>query len=355
MSVYNFKDWKTIGTVPWISTSPSVSLAWMGKDHLILFGSNTEQDGAIIIAYNIVLGVGSCRYPMKMYSEGAKLYCFYDRIILEASNHIGMLPYVLENKRNLSSLLGSHEITEHEHMEIAKWDTPTEPLFPTNLEMKALLPLGLTERSICNKIIPPLLEKSNFRTIYQTMMEFKDIPESVLVALLSYSIKLVNPSNIDVTDSEAFASLFCAQGTKKEQMVQNAKFELLNSTLQVSFSDALIIPHLRNGLSLDDTLFLMVYMAHLLYNPDKIMDTDYESKIFDWYVLLMDAFYQQYLMTKDEKVTSVLQKTVNVVMDLIKQLNSVSEVLPTLNKLLSGQVIDNDEDSMSYAIELMEI
>ncbi|XP_026733411.1 uncharacterized protein LOC113497858 [Trichoplusia ni] len=355
MSVYNFKDWKTIGTVPWISTSPSVSLAWMGKDHLILFGSNTEQDGAIIIAYNIVLGVGSCRYPMKMYSEGAKLYCFYDRIILEASNHIGMLPYVLENKRNLSSLLGSHEITEHEHMEIAKWDTPTEPPFSTNSEMKGLLPLGLTERSICTKIIPPLLEKSNFRTVYQTMMEFKDIPESVLVALLSYSIKLVNPSNIDVTDSEAFASLFCAQSTKKEQMVQNAKLELLNSTLQVSFSDALIIPHLRNGLSLDDTLFLMVYMAHLLYNPDKIMDTDYESKIFDWYVLLMDAFYQQYLMTKDEKVTSVLQNTVNVVMDLIKQLNSVSEVLPTLNKLLSGQVIDNDEDSMSYAIELMEI
>ncbi|KAF9791535.1 hypothetical protein SFRURICE_003231 [Spodoptera frugiperda] len=356
MTVYDFKDWKTIGSVPWVSTLSSVSLAWMGKDHLIVFGSCAEQDGAIIIAYNIVLGVGSCRYPMKMYSEGAKLYCFHGRIVLEASNHIGMLPYVLQTKRNLSSLLGSHEIIQNECMEIANWDSPTEPQFPVNDDTKELLKLGLTERSICNNVIPPLLEKNDFRAVYQTLKQFKDVPETVLVAVLKYAINLVNPNNIDVTDAEQFAKLCSGEHTtKKDQIVHKAKFELLNFTLQISFSDALIIPPLRNGLRLDDTLFLMTYMAHVLVNSDKNMDTDYESKLFDWFTLLMDAFYQQYLMTKDAKVTLVLQNTLNVVVDLIKQLHTVSEVLPVIHKLLSGKMIDNDEGSLSYAIELMQI
>ncbi|XP_075979167.1 nucleolar protein 11 [Anticarsia gemmatalis] len=355
MTVYNFKDWKTIGTVPWISTLSSVSLAWMGKDHLILFGSNTEQDGAIIVAYNIVLGVGSCRYPMKMYSEDAKLYCFHGRIILEASNHIGMLPYVLQSKRNLSSLLGSHEIIQDECMEIANWDSPTEPQFKVSNEIKDLFKLGLTERSMCNNVIPPLIEKDNFRTIYQTIKQFNDVPESVLVALINYCIKLVNPNKIDVSDAEEFNKLCTGEHTaKKDQIVHKAKFELLNYTLQISFSDALIIPHLRNGLSLDDTLFLLTYITNFLVNSDKTMNVDYESKLFDWCILLMDAFYQQYLMTKDEKVTGVLQNTLNVVVGLIKQLKTVSNVLPVISKLLSGKMIE-DEDESSYTIELMEI
>ncbi|CAB3222051.1 unnamed protein product [Arctia plantaginis] len=356
MTVYNFKDWKTVGTVPWISTHSSVSLAWMGKDHLILFGSNTEQDGAIIVAYNIVLGVGSCRYPMKMYSEDAKLYCFYGRIILEASNHVGMLPYVLQTKRNLSSLLGSHEVIQDECMEIADWDSPTELQFKVNNEIKDLLKLGVTERSMCSNVIPPLLEKGDFRAVYQMIKQFNDIPESVLVALLSYCIKLVNPSKIDISNADEILKLLSSENkTKKELIVHKAKFELFNYTLQISFSDALIIPHLRNNVSLDDTLFLLTYITHILVNSEKTMGVDYESKLFDWCILLMDAFHQQYLMTKDDKVTFVLQNTLNTVLNLINQLNNVSDLLPLINKLLSGEVIESDEDSMTYTIELMQI
>ncbi|KAL4719177.1 hypothetical protein ACJJTC_017601 [Scirpophaga incertulas] len=132
LTAYNLaeKTWKSIGSVSCISTLSRVSMAWMGKHHLVLFGSNIEQDGAIIVAYNVVLGVSSCKYPMKMYSEGARLYCYNDRLILETSNHIGMLPYVLETKRNLSSLLGSQEIIQDDCMEIANWDSSNEFAFP---------------------------------------------------------------------------------------------------------------------------------------------------------------------------------------------------------------------------------
>ncbi|XP_045450813.1 nucleolar protein 11 [Melitaea cinxia] len=349
-------SWKTIGTVPWISTMSSVSISWMGQDHLILFGSNTDQDGAIIVAYNVILGVGSCRYPMKMYSENAKLYCFNGRIILEASNHIGMLPYVLETKRNLSSLLGSHEIVEDTCMEIADWDTPVEPMFSIIDEVKDLLKVGLTERDMCAQVIPPLVEKGDYNQLLRVLKKFKDVPETVLSLLINYAIKLVNPGSVDLTNRDNFVKYCnCEVGTKKDKLILKSKFRLLDYLLQVTFSDAMLIPHLRNDLSLDSALFLMSYISHLLVDSDRIVNESYESKLFDWCILLMDAFYQQYLLTKDEKVSIVLNYTQKVIENLIDHLYQVDSALPLLHKILSGKQAEDIEESLSYAIELIEI
>ncbi|KAG6456831.1 hypothetical protein O3G_MSEX009992 [Manduca sexta] len=352
MTVYNLiqKTWNTVGNVPWISTQSSVSLAWLGKSHLILFGSNMDQDGAIIVAYNITLGVGSCRYPMKMYTEEAKLYCLNSRIILETSNHIGVLPYILETKRNLSNLMGSHEVTSDEVTEIADWGTPTTPQFHVDEKLKDLIKFGLSERNMCAQIIPPLLEKDNFQSVIPAMRNFTDIPESVLVAVLKYAIKLVNPNNVDVADFEKFSE-FCKENNEAEKK----KIQFLSDVLLITFSDSLIIRHLRNGLNLDDSLFLLSYITYLIVTPNIDFQIDYESKLYDWCILLMDAFYQQYLMTKDEKVKHVLQNVLDVTSNLIEQLENISGVMAQLNKLLSGKLIQNNEERSSYVIELMEI
>lgn len=353
MTLYDLtkKSWKTIGTVPWVSALSSVSLAWMGKNHLLVFGSNTEQDGAIIVAYNTLLGVGSCRYPMKMYTEGARMYCFNDRIILEASNHIGMLPYVLETKRNLSSLLGSHEIIQNECTEIADWGTPTKPLYSVSEEIKELLKLGLTERVICSQILQPYFEKSDCKSIKKVLKEFKDVPESVLVQLLSYTLKLVDYTDADLSSFEEFGQWFTDFSEKSKDV-----HELLNYAFEISFSDALLIPDLRKYLTLNDTLFLLAYISHMLIDSESDFDTDYESKLCDWCILLTDAFYQQFLMTKDEKVTQVLHNTLQVVSSLVKQLDKIDDLLPLLNKFVTRRFKpDESEDTLSYTIELMQI
>lgn len=316
----------------------------MGKDHLILFGGNTDQDGAIIVAYNIILGVGSCRYPMKMYTENAKLYCFNGRIILEASNHIGMLPYVLEINRNLSSLLGSHETIEDNHGEIADWDTPVEPTFEYPKEVENVLKLGLAERSMCAQVIASLIEKDDINHINEVIRKFRDVPESVLVTLLNYVIKNINPSTVDVTNHEEFVQ-FCES--------DSISFTLLQYLFKISFSDALLIPHLRNGLSLDGALFLLSYISYLLVDSNAQIE---ESKLFDWCTLLLDSFYQQYLLTKDNKVTDVLNNVQNVVGNLVDQLEAVDSILPLLHKFVSGTYSDlENRESLPYTIELMTI
>ncbi|KAM3958577.1 nucleolar protein 11 [Aphomia sociella] len=353
MTMYDFetKEWVTVGIVPWISTLTSVSLAYMEKDHIALFGNNLDNDGAVILAYNILLGIGSYRYPMKMYSEGAKLYCMKKRIILEASNHIGMLPYVLETKRNLSSLLGSHEIGQNEYTKVADWDTATEPQYNVSNDIKELLKHGLTERSICSQIISPLIEKNAIDKIKKVLNHFKDIPESVLSVLLSHAVKLVNADEIDITDRETSRTIFNEMANEKELQQST----LLNYVLGISFSDALLIPHLREVLTLNDTLLLLSYISHLLADSFVPITVDMESKLCDWCILLIDAFYQQFLMTKDDKVTRVLENMLNTVLNLTDQLTAMDKFLPVLNKLLLGKLTDDNEDVLLYSIEMMEI
>lgn len=350
LTVYDLtnRSWRTIGSVPWLSTFSTVSLAELGQTHLIAFGSNLDQDGAILVVYNIELGVGSCKYPMKMYCENAKLYCFNQRIILEASNHIGVLPYVLEPKRNLSNLLGSHEVILDDQTEIADWGTPTQPLYPFDDRVQELIKSGLTERSICGQLIPTLLEKGNIRNIIYTIQKYRDISESTLVSLLKYGIKSVQTNMNDYTNFEEFL-ISCNENSAQ------IEFEFLNSILSLSFSDALIIPHMRNILGLDDTLFLMNYICYLVVDPDLEITVEFESKLFDWCMLLIDAFYQQYLIMKDEKVSLVLENLLNIVNKFLNNLENINKLLPKLNKILAGKDTTDDVDHYTYAIELMQI
>ncbi|XP_026327923.1 uncharacterized protein LOC113236137 isoform X2 [Hyposmocoma kahamanoa] len=347
MSMYDLtkKFWKTIGTIPWISTFNHVSMAWMAKDHLILFGSNMDQDGAIILAYNVVLGVGSCKYPMKMYTAEAKLYCINERIILEASNHIGVLPYVLEIRRNLSRLLGSHEIIQDEETEIVNWDNSAKQNIKVANEFKHYLKQGITERSICAQVIPPLLEKDSTEKVKSELIKFKDVPESVLVQTINYVLKLIDAKSVDLTKQQKFTK-FCKR--------QENNLSLLNDLLKIVYSDALLTFYLREGISLDDALFLMTYITYLLFDQHISVDADFESKLLDWCTLLVDSFYQQYLMTKSQKVTHVLKNTLSCVLTLVKNLHTIDKTMITLHKYLTGKDKIREE-SVPYSIEMMKI
>lgn len=349
MTMYNLlsKTWKTVGSVPWISCSSPVSLSWMGEKHLILFGSNMDQDGAIIVAYNISLGVGSCRYPMKMYSENAKLYCFDNRIILETSNHIGMLPYVVEISRSLSSLLGSHEVIQDETVQVADWGRPPqEKQFQS--DVKHMLGLGISERTTCATLIGCYLEKNRLDKAVDLLHQLKDIPESVIVQMVAYVLKSIEYESVNVSDEADFCN-FCNNPQVAKQL------NVLKTLFQISFCDALLIPNMRTFLSLDHAMFLISYICHVLVNDNVNMDSDQESKLLDWCVLMMDSFYQQYVLSKDETVTYVLDKMLSIVNLFVDQLLQIDTVMPMLNKLLWTRKIDENEESLSYKIELMNI
>lgn len=318
----------------------------MGEHHLIIFGSDSNEDGAIMVAYNASLGVGSCRYPMKIYVDNAQLYCFNNRIILEAGNHIGMLPYALQVSRSLASLLASHELVEDDSTKFADWGFGEVSLSVSD-DIKHLLNLGLTERAICMQIIPQFLERNDFKNLQKAMTQFKDVPEQMVVMLLEYIANNLKSQTVEMTDKDMFKQF--------EAVTNKSKLQFLNSIFKMPVSDAVIIPHLRNNLSLDNAVLLINYISYALLMPDLKFDVDFESKLFDWCTLLLDAFYQQYLMSKNENITQALENIQKVVRELIRQVEVTNDVLPLVNKLINKSTIEDETESLTYTIELMTI
>lgn len=317
----------------------------MGKNHLILFGSNKNQEGAIIVAYNYSLGVGSCRYPMKMYRENAKLYCYHKRIVLEASNHIGMLPFTLESKRNLSSLLGSHEIMIDERPEVANWNVNAEPVTGLTVMQENATRLGITERKACAQSIPDLIRKDEYELLVTLLEEFNDLPESVVGTLFRYATRRLNPDNLDITQAEFKASM---------EQTDEESFKLLNSIFKITICDALVIPHLREALTVNESLFLLWYIARLLFESEEPLDLNEESRLCDWLTLIMDAFYQQYLISKDVKVTSILTSVRRNVATQVSGLQSCNEAIAEIQKMkTTGKKLTEDE--RYYTIEIMNL
>ncbi|XP_047993297.1 uncharacterized protein LOC125231771 [Leguminivora glycinivorella] len=344
ITAYNLsrRSWDTIGTIPWVSAPARVSLGWMGHHHLVAFGSNADRDGAIIVAYNVLLNIGSCKYPMKMYTADAKLYCFNEHIILEASNHIGILPYVIEEKRQLSSLLGSHEIVEDD-LEIANWGSSNKTDSVITWNGKPLKQ-GLSERILCAQIINNMFEESNTdcERIIDVLNQFKDVPESVVVLLINHVMKTIN----EASDASIGDKVVAAYSKYVSE------FNLLDCLLGITVSDSFLLTYLRSSMSLDNGLFLLAYVACLLKTGKGVQVE--ENKLLDWSMVLMDAFYQQFLMTKDEKVTEVLTQTLAVIKDLTQDLDLVNSTIALMHKLLYTKSVETSED-LPYSIELMEI
>ncbi|XP_063623586.1 nucleolar protein 11 [Cydia splendana] len=350
ITAYNLsrRSWNSIGTIPWVSAPSRVSLSWMGQNHIVVFGSNSHRDGAIIVAYNVQLNIGSCKYPMKMYTADAKLYCFDDRIILEASNHIGILPYVIEEKRHLSSLLGSHEIVEDDCLEIADWGSSTNKSESQLTWNGKPLKQGLSERTLCAQVINNIFEESNIdcERIIDVLKEFKDVPESVVVLLINHVMKTINDMKTFKEDASISNKVVAAYSKYVSE------FNLLDCLLGITVSDSFMLTYLRSSMSMDNSLFLLAYVACLL-KTGKGVEVE-ENKLLDWCMVLMDAFYQQYLMTKDEKVTEVLTQTLTVIKDLIQDLDVVNSTIALMHKLLYTKTVESGED-LPYSIELMEI
>lgn len=281
---------------------------------------------------------------MKLYREHAKIYCFHKRIVLEASNHIGMLPFTLETKRNLSSLLGSHDIVVDESPEVADWNIASDPLPELSRFEENAIRLGITERKAGIQIIPDLIKQDQYEQLVTLLDEFRDLPESVIGSLFKYATQRLNPDNSDFTKNEFIKSF---------DQIDTDKLQLLNSICKITVCDALVIPHLRESLTVDESLFLLWYIARLLFVSEEPLDDSEESRLCDWLTLIMDAFYQQYLISKEVRVGKVLATVRKLVISQIGGLHNCDKMIAEIQKMkTSGSKAVAEK---YYTIEIMNI
>ncbi|XP_054897522.1 nucleolar protein 11-like isoform X2 [Poeciliopsis prolifica] len=271
-----------------------------------------------------------------------------------------------------------------------------DPKFYSSRALTQLVPTRCLSHSVCPDLLPLALEKRDYFLCQLCLLFFHDIPEAVTCACLKTFISLsdadaeklsLEPDSVSfmemLTSNEraqtglqnGFSPAFCEDdraGTgdnpkAKAKEINKAlpqqtcpvgkhKAALINEVLQTAYSEALLLPHLKDFSSDQVVLFLRyLEFLYLRYSTDGSSQTHgYRSpslnQVMDWVCMLLDAHFTVLVMSPVAKGLLLnLQSFVRSQVRLFSELGKIEGSLQELTKMKMKR------DVGAYSIEVIEL
>lgn len=365
MYTYNLTNFATTGNskpelfavIESVSCKHHVTMTPLNKHYIAMYGANSCEEGATVIIYNLQFRVTQSRQSFKLFTNGARLWCIENNLFLCVGQNLAVVPFKLDMEQ-LASLVGSHklipsdeneDVTIVQNLEIASWQARSTQvvsgLIPAKINEKVseLALQGLAENQICEQILPEFLEKSDVEAISSCLEYFYDIPELYLSKLLKFCVS---------SNSELFKNHPVHSQCFPSSLQPLERCTLVDKILTKSFSDVLLLPHLRNELGLNDVVLLIQYITYLLsedghYLPSMdIVQT--ENKLIEWSCVILDANYQKFLLSRDTTVKETLILLLNLVSSHLSYICDLKSVAPLLSQLIAGKKVNKISGSNAY-------
>lgn len=344
-----------------ISCKNPATMISLNDDYIVLYGASSNEEGAVVIIYNLQFKVTQSKQTFKLFTMGARLWRTENNLLVCVGQNLAVIPFRLETEQ-IASLVGSHKVVQEENCDVAivhnletvAWenDAPADAdgLIPEKIRSQVveLSTQGLGENQICEEIIPGFINKNNVEGISNCLDYFVDVPEICLAKLLKFCLG---------ADSKLF---------KNKKSVGYANLQplercvLIDKILTKSFSDMLLLPHLRAELDLSEILLLLQYISHLLSDDGHFLPTldtvQTENKLIEWSCVLLDSNYQKFLLSKDDKVLETVSHLMEIVGSHLDYLNDLRSVVPLLAQIQKGKPLNKAINaSFKYSVEQVQL
>ena len=252
-----------------ISLSSPVAMAKLDHTHIAIYGADVSEEGAVLLLFDLKFGMNVASRKLKFFCNPPHLYCLpSDNVLLLcAVGNLVVVPFILQPSllktlMDSKQLIGnykffclSHDIIYHhiflysdykEQPEIVTWDTrlPAPVGRPNPLKFHKLeldnVASCLWESNACNarffdELLPMLKEENDLKGISLLLTSIDDLPEKWLADLLHFSLDQPAPLN-------------------------NLVLEIL---LQISYSDVVLLKHLRDKLTTASTIKLLKHLSEV--------------------------------------------------------------------------------------------
>ncbi|XP_066991508.2 nucleolar protein 11 [Anabrus simplex] len=327
-----------------------VQMVTLEDKHLALFGSDPGEEGATMLLLNLQFRLIQSRLHFKLYSKPPRLFKVRANLLVAVGNSLVVVPYRLDTER-LASLIGSH--TRHPCMEHAIWfsgesdDMEVVEQVPHEIkeQISSLRRTGSSEAAIAHLVLPQVIEKKQVKCLTWCLQHFTDIPEDCLAQILTFC--LLEP---DSTFLEAETN---TDDTREEEgtLSPSSRAKLLRIILDVPFSEAGLVPHIR--------LMPFTQIVELLHHLCCLVDvkgTTSQERVLEWISLLLDAHYQQYLLSHDPKVLKLLMKLKDLVNEQLNYTEELKKLAPVLHRVNAGRLpVTSQAGNQRYTIELLQL
>ncbi|KAL1502408.1 hypothetical protein ABEB36_007554 [Hypothenemus hampei] len=357
------------GVIDGISMNHSVKMLPLDHNYIAIYGSEPSEEGATLLIYNTEFKLIQTKQIHKLYTQDAKIWKTYNFILLPVGQNLIVVPFSLQLEQ-LVSLIGSHKPTQSKlepdiafvtEYEIGHWCGKDEIIrkgkkTPKALKnkLKALFKDGCPDSVIIEQIIPDILEQGDVNILMHTLKYFTDIPEKFLSSILQFSLS-VNENNFSKNTGNFYTNL-------PKELLPHERVSLLDKILVRQFSDIILLPYLRNSLTVDQAVLLLKYLIYQLSEDGHCFagfgTTETEQCICMWMSIVIDSNYQKFILSKDSEIEKILMQCKNIVLKHLEIVDELKGLLPVLMKVKDGiegkSCVSETLINNSYSIEIID-
>ncbi|CAG2053493.1 unnamed protein product [Timema podura] len=318
-----------------VSTKHPVAITALSSNHLAMFGADPSEEGARLLIYNLQFNLVQSHHQFKLFSNPPKMWHVDQKLLVAIGGNLAVVPYQLETER-LEALVGSHKtVTQQaasdveivtELQEVA-WtkdnqieDTHNDAPQIIQQELRNLESSGRPQSSILEDLLPKLIEKGNISSNESSSQHLSS-----------------SATREEKMDVDGYHTLVKVNGeVNKGVSFPSAVCQLLNATLNIPFSDMILLPYLRN-VSFSYTLILLRYLVDFQIDKDDTEVVLDQEHILEWVTLLLDAHYQQYLLSKDPQILGLVKKLRHSIDIQLSYMEELKSLAPLLQGIAAGK------------------
>lgn len=206
--------------------------------------------------------------------------------------------------------------------------------------------IGASEYEITDGMIPLLLKMKLDDDLLTCLRTYSNVSEQSLAATLKYFV--------DAARAKTTESL-----TDDDKVVHG-----LNAVLSTTFDQELILSHLRTKLDIDDVLYLLNHIFAALESDEVQLeqrpqiDNSFgdDEQLIKWVCALIDSHFQQFIISRDDKLINLLTKWKVLVDGLVQDIQQTTSISAALRNLLAGKTIKNESSgSKWYSVEAFKL
>ena len=316
-----------VSVITTVNTKHPVVMVALNESTVAMYGADADEEGAVLIIYNIQFKLVQAVQKLKLFTSDAKLWKIEDKLLLAANRHLAIAPYSLAPQR-IEAMLGStlhfkndasaeDDIVVIQESTVADWGTITSDEMNHRISVKGLkksiatqvstyLREGMSDAAIHRNLIPQLIEAKDVSSILWCLDNLKDLPEELLIQLLSFCLR--ESYNNDITKQNN------VKENSSNDMYESAQNQFLSKIIDICYTDISVISYLRTGLSFDEILKLLSYLIDKLNEENSsdnlALEHEYKTnnQVYEWIGHLIDSHYQHYLLSQDGQVYKLLNK-----------------------------------------------
>lgn len=217
---------------------------------------------------------------------------------------------------------------------------PQDQLY-SNEEIASLVGLlencGSSETEITEHVIPLLITAKLPKELAISLRKYTNVSERMLAKSMKFFI------NMEESDE---------------------KLAFINQVFACSFHEDLIKEHLRTNLNLDNAIYLLKHIHQNLLDQEMFLEEspqygnefDSDTVLINWFIVILDAHYQQFLLARDPTIIEMVLKWKQLVESFIYNIHELKPIEAKLQNLLSGKAkVNSNTGSKWYSVEKIKL